>query len=187
MASVPNFAVVQSAWVVTDLWESLARLSRDLGYGPWLLLKDIHVPLVLHQGEPTHFRHTSALCQAGGVQLELAMPHDDLPSAFRDMYPRGSSGFHHTAMFVDDFAAAVTAYESTGYQLIQHHHLPGGRESGFIDTRAANGHMLELLEDSPGLRRLYAAVAALGEQHAREEIVEVDMDALTELLSAGSS
>lgn len=187
MPAIPDFAIVQSAWVVTDLRDSVARLARDLAYGPWLILNGIHLPRVLHRGRPTEYRHTSALCQAAGVQIELVMLHDDLPSAFGDMYPRGTSGFHHTALFVDDFPAAVDAYERAGYPLVQHHDLPGGRESGFVDTRPANGHMLEVLEDTPGLRKLYAVVAALGEQHAREDVVEVDMAGLTELLSVPSA
>lgn len=171
MAAVPSYTVVQNAWVVSDLDASVGRLSHDLGYGPWLLLKDIRVPLVTHHGVPTSYKHTSALTQAGGVQIELAMPHDDEPSVFRDMYPRGESGFHHTAMFVDDFDGAVTAYNSAGYPLVQYHELPGGTRSGFVDTRAANGHMLEVLEDSTGLRRLYRLVADLPNAHARDEVV----------------
>jgi hypothetical protein len=185
-ARVPNHTVVQNAWVVSDLRASICRLSRDLGYGPWLLLQDIHLPLVLHDGRPTAYRHTSALCQAGAVQVELAMLHDDLPSAFVDMYPRPAAGFHHTAMFVEDFAAAVGAYQDAGYSLVQHMHLPGGRQSGFVDTRRANGHMLEVLEDSAGLRALYALVAGLGRQHGCDEIIEADGDTLTELLQAGA-
>jgi hypothetical protein len=169
---VPDYTIVQSAWAVSDLRESMAQLSRDLGYGPWLLLRDVRVPLITHHGRPTTFRHTSALTQAGDVQIELAMRHDDEPSVFRDMYPGGGSGFHHTAMFVDDFDAAAASYEAAGYPLVQHYDLPGGRQSGFVDTRTANGYMLELLEDSPGLRRLYALVAGLGRTHARHEVIE---------------
>lgn len=170
--AVPNFTVVQTCWVVADIEASMAQLSADLGYGPWLVLRHIKVPLVTHYGRPTTFKHTAALTQAGGVQIELAQSHDDEPSVYNDVYPRGQAGFHHTALFVDDFAGTVAAYEAAGYPLVQHYDLPGGTESGFVDTRAVNGHMIEVLEESAGLRRLYALVADLGREHARDEIVE---------------
>jgi hypothetical protein len=127
----------------------MRQLSRDLGYGPWLLLENVRVPLITRKGVPTKFRHTSALCQAGPVQIELAMPHDDEPSVFKDIYPMGTpGGFHHTAMFVEDFPARSAPTSGAGFPCVQLYELPGGKSSCFIDTRPANGHMLELLEES---------------------------------------
>jgi hypothetical protein len=75
-------------------------------------------------------------------------------------------------MSVEDFAGAVSACERAGYPCVQLYELVGGKSSCFIDTRPANGHMLELLGESEGLRRLYALVAELGATHGRDEVVE---------------
>jgi hypothetical protein len=57
---------------------------------------------------------------------------------------------------------------------VQLYELPGAKSSCFIDARPANGHMLELLEESEGLRQLYALVAELGATHGRNEVVEAE-------------
>jgi hypothetical protein len=168
----PAFDVVQLAFIVPDLDEAMTRVTALGGYGPWFVLRRIHVPAVRYRGRPATFTHSAAPTQAGAVQVELIEQHDAGASAYREFVPEGDTGFHHTAIFVPSFHDAVASYAAAGFELVQEYDLPDGKHAGFVDTRALNGHFLEVLEDSVPLRDLYATVAALGDAHPREAIVE---------------
>jgi hypothetical protein len=158
--TVPRYVVVQNAYVVDDLDKAIVRFTKQ-GFGPWLLLPDVQVPSVTYRGEPGSVSMSAALTQAGDVQIELVAPLDNTPSCFRDLFGRGESGLHHTAMFPDDWHEAVDAYETAGFPCANLFELPDGGAAAIMDTSRVTGHMTELYRDSEGLRRLNKSVRDL--------------------------
>ena len=167
----PTYEVVQNAYVVDDLDKAIAQFTRA-GFGPWLLLRDVQVLRVTYRGKLSTIAFSAALSQAGDVQIELIAPHDDQPSCFRDLYPVGESGLHHTAMFPPDWEDAVAAYEAAGFPCATLFELPDGGAAAIMDTSAVIGHMTELYRDSPGLRQLNQSVRDLSAAHDRDVIVD---------------
>lgn len=158
--AIPRYVVVQNAYVVDDLDDAIQRFTKQ-GFGPWLLLPDVQVPSVTYRGAAGTVAMSAALTQAGDIQIELVCPQDNGPSCFRDLFAPGESGLHHTAMFPDDWHAAVEAYQAAGFPCANLFELPDGGAAAIMDTSSITGHMTELYRDSEGLRQLNKSVRDL--------------------------
>ncbi|MBI1181072.1 MAG: hypothetical protein GC201_10975 [Alphaproteobacteria bacterium] len=170
MSRLPPYEVIQNAYLVNDVDEAVGRLTRTAGYGPWMILRHVELPKVWYRGKPAVVDMSAAFTQAGDVQIELIQQHNDAPSCYRDLYPKGKQGFHHTAMFVPDYEEAKKAYEDAGCPCAQLFELPDGGLAAYMDTSAVNGHMIEIYKESEGIRALYRMV--------REFVADNDRDAV---------
>ena len=77
------------------------------------------------------------------------------PSAFRDMYPGAAEGFHHVAMFCDDYAARRDAFVAEGFEVASEFTVSFGAQICYIDARPALGHMIELYPENAIIRGMY--------------------------------
>jgi len=161
---MPHYTCIQNAYVVTDLDEAIKRFTREAGYGPWLVSRHVKLPRVLYRGNEAELDMSAAFTQAGDVQIELICQHNDGPSVYRDLYPKGTGGFHHTAMFVPDYEEAIRAYEDAGYPCAAYFELPDNGSACYMDTSPLLGHMIELYRDTQGIHDLYGAVRDLCEK-----------------------
>ncbi len=110
------------------------------------------------RSEPTEFAFAGAIAQAGDVQIELLQTLDDQLSCYRDLYPAGTEGIHHVGIFADDFDAEIGRYEDLGFE-VAFTRVSRGMRFGYVDTSAALGFMVELLEDVPAVRGRFATIA----------------------------
>jgi hypothetical protein len=161
---LPGHKVIQNAYVVTDIDEAISRMTRDSGFGPWIVMRHYQVPKVLYRGEPAELDMSIAFTQAGEVQIELIQQHNDGPSCYRDSFGPDGEGFHHTAMFAPEYEATIKAYEDAGYPCAEFFELGDGGSAAYMDTRKLLGHMLELYRDTQGIHDLYAAVRDMCEK-----------------------
>ena len=157
---LPTHNVIQNAYVVNDMDEAIDRFTQ-LGYGPWLVNRNIQLPQVLYRGEEAELDITVGFTQGGDVQIELIQQNNDGPSCYRDVYAPGEQGFHHTAMFVPDYEGAIKAYEDAGYPCAEYFVLADDGSAAYMDTRKIFGHMVELYRDTQGIHDLYKAVRDL--------------------------
>ena len=155
----------QVAYFVADLAGATAAHTRSFGSGPFFVLEHVALSRSEHRGIACPLDHSSAYGQWGEVMVELVVQHNPDPSAFHDMYPVGSGrfGIHHTALFVDDLQAAITAFAADGFALAQYAETATGTNFAFIDAVERYGHMIELYEPTPTLNGFYAMVAAAAE------------------------
>lgn len=160
---LPGASVMQMAWVVNDLDESVARFSRTLGVGPFMISRHIQLGGVRYRGKSAQLNFSTAISQAGAVQIELVAQHDDQPSVYRDIYAPGREGFHHVAVIVPDVAAEVARYRSLGFEAV-FEGLFGTASFAYVDTSATLGHMVEILPDDPGIGRFFSAIRKAAEQ-----------------------
>ncbi len=161
MSVLPTFEVIQNAYVVNDIDQAIERMTRDAGLGPWMITRNLTLPQVFYRGKEAELEISVAFTQAADVQIELIQQINDGPSCYRDVYAPGEEGFHHTAMFVPDYEAAIKAYEDAGYPCAEYFVLPEGGSAAYMDTNPLLGHMVELYRDTQGIHDMYAAVRNL--------------------------
>lgn len=163
MHSPGGHPIVQLAWVVPAL-EPAARVWHALsGVGPFLVSRRIAVEGAHHRGLPSVTAFSTAVAQMGEVQIELVEQHDDTPSAYRDTIAAGTTGFHHIAIIAPDFDAALAYHTGRGFAVAAHGRF-GPMRYAYVDTAAALGHMIEIVEDKPAIRAFFAAVRRAAER-----------------------
>ena len=162
LASLP---VRQVAYFVPDIYEAAAIHTRSFGSGPFFVLEHVALSHNEHRGIARPLDHSSAYGQWGAVMVELVVKHNADPSAFHDMYPASSGrfGIHHTALIVNDLAAAIAGFVADGMALAQYATTVTGTDFAFIDATRRYGHMIELYEPTPTLTGFYAIVAGAAE------------------------
>jgi hypothetical protein len=152
-------AIVQNCYVVRDLEEGCARFHRLYGIGPFVGGAIMELTEHLYRGQPApSIELRAAFAQAGDINIELVEPVSKSPNPFRDMFPEGTEGFHHVAMFCDDFVAACNHFGGLGYPLLSEACLLPGIKVGFIDARKATGHMIELYPEHEIIRGVFRQI-----------------------------
>jgi hypothetical protein len=150
---------IQNAWVVTDIEAAARRWSATLGIGPFHLARytSSMFESLEHRGKPATLNMKTAIAFSGDIQIELIEPTDDSPSAYRDVYAAGETGFHHLCFWSDDIDADLAHYAALGCAAANTGKMRGGPRFAYIDARAQSGCMIELLEHKPALAALFDA------------------------------
>lgn len=161
--NAPGFRpdIIQFAWVVPDLETAARHWHRTLGVGPFLVNRELKVKDARHRGEPRPTRFSTGVAQSGDVQIELVEQLDDGPSAYRDTVASGATGFHHVAFIAADFDAALAHYAD---HAVAADGRFGEMRFAYVDTVAAIGHMVEIVEDKPAIRAFFGAVRKAAER-----------------------
>ncbi|WP_395336466.1 VOC family protein [Novosphingobium sp. BL-8H] len=156
---VPGRHVMQVAWLVDDLHAACVRWTRTTGIGPFLTVPHVVLEEYRYRGKPAGGLDFSvAIAQWGGVQVELVQQHCNNPSAYRDTIAKGQGGFHHLAIYADDYDAAYAHYRDQGFAAAVDGTFGGFRFS-YIDTSTAIGCMIELIEENPAQSDFFRRVA----------------------------
>jgi hypothetical protein len=98
----------------------------------------------------------TAIAFSGDMQIELIEPTDDSPSAYRDVYGAGETGFHHLCFWSSDIDADLAHYASSGCEIANVGKMRGGPRFAYIDARKTIGCMVELLEENAPLEALFS-------------------------------
>lgn len=157
MAVPTRKRAIQNAWVVNDIEASARRWSATLGIGPFFVAEygDRIFDTLEYRGAPGHLRMKTAIAFSGDMQIELIEPMDDSPSAYRDLYAPGETGFHHLCFWSDDIDADLAHYTDSGCSIANVGKMRGGPRFAYIDARPTTGCMIELLEHDAGLQGLF--------------------------------
>ena len=148
--------VVQNCYVVRDLEAACARLHRLYVIGPFLGGGEAVLGDHVHRGRaeaPIEIR--GVFVQSGELNIELVQLLSTTPSAFRDMFADGAEGFHHVAIFCDDYVARREAFRREGYEVASEFTVSFGAQICYIDARATLGHMIELYPENAIIRGMY--------------------------------
>ena len=149
---------MQLAYAVDDV-ERAALTWTARGIGPFFVRDHIELVNVRVHGNPATFDHSSAFAQWGDVMIELIRQHDGGPEPIV-----GTTGMHHVAHFVDDFAAASALLHDGGRPEVLYAETSNGMPFAFHDARTDRGHLIEIYERTAALGRFYDMVrgAAVG-------------------------
>ena len=148
--------VIQNCYVVKDLDEACRRLHRLYGIGPFLGGGTGQLADHVYRGRPAPpIEIRGVFVQSGDLNIELVQLLSMTPSAFHDMFPAGAEGFHHVAMFCDDYAARRDAFAAEGFEIASEFTVSFGAQICYVDARAALGHMIELYPENDIIRGMY--------------------------------
>ena len=150
--------VDQMGFVVSDIEESMAYWAEVLSVGPWYYLPRSATKNLYYRGERTSVASSTALAQAGGVQVELLQLRNDVPSAYRDMHPHGPGALHHLGYFVEDYPAAVAEREADGLRVVQDGDAGSAVRFCYLADPGRRGLLVELIEIG-SLRPLFTQIA----------------------------
>ena len=178
LISADRLQVVQNAYVVRDLDESIERWYKAFGLGPFIVTRHLRFARCVYRGETTDLDMSAAFAQSGDLQIELICQHDAGPSAFRDMFGGGQEGLHHIAVFPDDHGRVVRAYRNRGFPVAMELQVKEGLGAVFIDTRELTGHMLEVYRDNGSFRTFYTMVADAA-RHWDGHALKIELDAVS--------
>lgn len=173
-ALVPPAAIVQNCYVVPDLEAACARFHAAYGIGPFVggvefLLEDHRYRGVA--APPVRLR--GVFVQAGDLNLELVQVLSSGPDAFHELFPvPGTGGFHHAAMFAEDYAGTRDRLAAAGYPVVSEFSVPAlGAEICYVDTRPLNGHLLEIYPENAGIRAMYARARDAAREWDRQSLI----------------
>jgi Glyoxalase/Bleomycin resistance protein/Dioxygenase superfamily len=160
MIQIPfsNRRVMQNSWVVSDIRAAMRHWNRTASIGPFFLVEGITIDDQHYRGKPTpNVDATFALAQAGDIQIELVQQNNDANSAYRDTVPNGRSAFHHVAIYCADYDRDLAEYLAAGSD-VAFSGSAGGKRFCYVDTSAALGCMVELIEQSPLQDEFFARI-----------------------------
>lgn len=150
-----NAEVIQNCYVVRDLEQACERLHKMYGIGPFLGGAEAALEEHRYRGraeEPIRIR--GVFVQSGDLNIELVQLVSKAPSAFHDMFPNMEEGFHHVAIFCEDYEKQRDAFVAEGWPVASEFSTIG-KTFCYIDARDPLGHMIELYPPSDIVRRMY--------------------------------
>lgn len=155
-AHLHGLEVIQNAYVVADLEAACAQFHKAYGIGPFIGGGEAELADHVYRGKPAEpIRIKGVFVQSGETNLELVQVLSNGPCAFTEMYPSGQHGFHHAAAFCDDYEKQRDDLIAAGYPIVSEFKTGFGAQICYIDTRALNGHYLELYPESAIIRGMY--------------------------------
>lgn len=144
--------IMQTAFVVADIYASIDHYVRDCGAGPFFLLEHFWAPDHVYRGEPSRADVAIAMGFAGHMQIELIQPLDNHASVYRETVETRGYGFHHFGIACADVDAVLPEYLTRGYELAFRAGVPTGGAVAYLDRGdAANSGFIELIPATPGM------------------------------------
>jgi hypothetical protein len=142
----PDNGIIQMAYVVQDIHQSMATWVNKLNVGPWFLLDDFTGVDPLYRGRPTDASVSLAMSFAGHMMIELIQEHKPAPSVYREAIEKHGYGFHHWGVATNDFDSELEKYRTSGYEVAFHARVPTGGRVAYMDTTRDLPGMVELIE-----------------------------------------
>jgi catechol 2,3-dioxygenase-like lactoylglutathione lyase family enzyme len=140
---------MQFCWLVPDLDAGMAAWTRHAGVGPFFRFDNVAYEKPRYRGrDGGNARIAAAIAQAGDVQIELVTVSDSQPSIWQEGPCAGKAGFHHAAIYCEDFDATLAAYAQAGSELIFEGLMVGFRVA-WVDCTRNLGFFVELIHANP--------------------------------------
>lgn len=151
-----NLPVFQYAFVVADVEAAMARWTRLFGAGPWYMNPHFK-PAALglnyrYRGSSEHPDLTYAFGYCGEAHIQLIQQFDEVPSIYREMYPRGQEGLHHVAYLAADVTAEKARLKAMGLTLATELWGANNVDVAYFDARAFIGCFIEVYKDDARAR-----------------------------------
>jgi len=155
--------IFQYAWVVSDLDGACDRWIDAFGAGPFFTARH-------HRAEGYYrYRGSSRECDlsyafgyCGSTQIQLIELHDDIPSIFHEMFPRGYEGFHHVGILGHDFVKERKHLLDQGLDIATE--MWSGADVCYFDARPQFGCFVEIHGASPEVLALFVEWKAAHDQ-----------------------
>ena len=156
---------IQLAFVVSDLDAAMEYWTQTLKVGPFVVIEhSVGGRKVLHRGQRTDMDMSLAFSYMGDIQIELVKQTNDSPSPYKDFLDSGRQGLHHIAFWPEDFQAACTEVERSGFTEVCAMYLEDGtRNVCYYDTPTHLGIMIEVVPMTPARTSYFGRMKKLTE------------------------
>ena len=172
IASAGPLEVVQNCYVVRDLDAACERLHRLYGIGPFVGGSEGELGQHSYRGHPAPpIRIRGVFVQSGDLNLELVQVLSDGPDAFTDMFPRGTEGLHHVAIFCANYEATRDRFVGEGMPVASEFTVSFGATICYVDARPTLGHMIELYPENATIREMYAVARGASSTWDRSQLI----------------
>jgi Glyoxalase/Bleomycin resistance protein/Dioxygenase superfamily len=140
---------MQFCWLVPDLDEGMAAWTHHAGIGPFFRFDSVKYDNPRYHGVAGgNAEISAAIAQADDVQIELVCVKDRQPSIWQEGPCAGGAGFHHAAVYCQNYDATLESYTNSGSNLIFDGLMMGYRVA-WIDTVKTLGFFIELIHANP--------------------------------------
>jgi len=130
----------QVAYLVPDIEAAMRYWSETLGVGPWFYNPKVPIRNFFHRGQRYEPHNSVALANAGGLQIELLQPRNDVPSMYKEFRDAGLQGVQHFAYWTEDFDADLLRAQAAGFTVCMGGEVgENGRFVYFEEPRAHPG------------------------------------------------
>lgn len=150
----PRGGIIQTAFVVEDIRESIDSWISDCRVGPWFLLDHFSGLNSVYRGAPSTADVAIAMAFAGHMQIELIQPNDANPSVYKETIDARGYGFHHLGRASEDIEAEIAELEGRGYSLAFRAGVPTGGDVAYMD-KPGNSGFLELITATPAMEEVF--------------------------------
>ena len=172
----------QLGHVVQDLDAGVEAWSRQLGVGPWTILRNVEL-LGTYEGQAARPVIDLALGYRGDVQVELIQQKNDAPSPYRVFIEQKRYGLHHLAFLCEDIDGAVAAGEAAGLKVVFDIRMGGGRYVYFPSPVPGEQTYIELLQATTMMKQMFAAgIVAAREWQGEVKPMEFNMGPIGKLM-----
>ena len=152
----PARGIMQMAYVVTDLNAAIGDWIKRLNVGPWFVLEHFTGIDPVYRGAKSKADIAIAMSFSGHMNIELLQPNHAEPSVYKEMLDASGPGFHHWGVASDYIKGDIARYSAMGMELAFRAGVPTGGEVAYFDTHGAMPGMIELIETSPMMERVFA-------------------------------
>lgn len=164
--------IVQNCYVVPNLEAACRAFHDQYGIGPFVGGATVLLTDHVYRGTPQPpIELIGCFVQSGDLNIELVELVSEGPSAFRHMFPGKTGGFHHTALFAEDYEAAREMFAARGYPVASEFRTVWGAPICYVDARVELGHMIEVYPEDPVIRAMYAQARERAERWDRRELI----------------
>lgn len=138
---------VQLAFVVKDIEAAIRYWTKTLRVGPFVMVEESRGTRdILYRGRPTPMDFYLAFAYMGDVQIEIIQPKDNYPSIYQEFFQEGREGFHHFAVWPENFPAACAQLETHGFHEVSSVRMPDGSVSvAYYESPPAIGCIVEVV------------------------------------------
>ncbi len=154
----PLGTIVQTSYVVRDLEEAMSQWLSTGITGPFHVLAHLDLVEPRYRGRPTQPDISIALAYSGGVCVELVQQHDSGESVYNNTGSAAPAIYHHLAVMTEQFDQALGHYAKLGCEPVFEGAVAVGGRFAYVDSREKIGGLVELIELTPVVRELFAAI-----------------------------
>jgi hypothetical protein len=145
--------IIQMAYVVEDLRESIREWSAKLNIGPWLVCDHFIGEHGVYRGQNSRAAISLASSFCGHMNIELIQPDDTNPSVYTETIHKRGYGFHHWGIASSDVDADIRRYEAKGMPLVFRVSMSECGDVAFMDTGEVLPGFIELIQMSPEMEQ----------------------------------
>lgn len=181
----PDGGILQVAFVVKNIHSAIKEFTNIFRAGPWLYTERVHIQDALYRGIPTNFLGSTAVANAGLIQIEMIQQLDDAPSVYTEIVKKNGYGFHHLGIVVRNFDVKLDEYKKLGNE-VAFYLDTGLNRIAYIDMKGEFPYFMKVTEVTDRMEEIFYILSQASAGWDGKEPIR-DLSWLSSLLSKPNS